>query len=304
MLGLSIDASSSSAYSSALNSYITFCTTHNFPLDPTEDTLSFFAVYMSTFIKPSSVNSYLSGICRELEPFFPYVRKNRKSILVSRTLTGCMRRYGTPTIRKDPLSVSDLRRIINSHQTPLSHDDLLFLAQLLTGYTALLRLGEMVFPDNKTLRDFRKVSQRHSVRLYHDHFAFFLPGHKADRFFEGNTIIVQCLSETVDPLPFFSKYLQSRDNYFPCHPHLWLRANGTVPTRSWFLKRLRRFCPQNFAGQSMRAGGATALALAGVQPNIIQAIGRWASSAFQIYIRKNPVILQAFLFRQPSSSHN
>ena len=33
-------------------------------------------------------------------------------------------------------------------------------------------------------------------------------------------------------------------------------------------------------------------------PHLIQAIGRWASPAFQIYIQKNPVLLQALLFRQ------
>ena len=46
----------------------------------------------------------------------------------------------------------------------------------------------------------------------------------------------------------------------------------------------------------MRAGGATSLAENGVPPHLIQAIGRWASSAFQIYIRKNAVLLQALLF--------
>src|SRR6202142_4793384 len=108
MLGFSMDASTSNTYTSALNSYITFCMAHHFPIDPTEDTLSFFVVYMSSFIKPSSVDSYLSGICRQLEPFFPNVRKNRKSLLVSRTLAGCMRRFGTPTRRKEPLPVADI----------------------------------------------------------------------------------------------------------------------------------------------------------------------------------------------------
>ena len=35
----------------------------------------------------------------------------------------------------------------------------------------------------------------------------------------------------------------------------------------------------------MRAGGATSLAEIGVPPQLIQAIGGWASIAFQIYIR-------------------
>ena len=50
----------------------------------------------------------------------------------------------------------------------------------------------------------------------------------------------------------------------------------------------------------MCAGGATSLAEAGVPPNIIQAVGRWALDTFQIYIRKNSVLLQAMLFRCPA----
>ena len=103
-LGYSLDTSSFGTYTSALNSYLTFCKLHNLPVDPTQDTLSFYVVFLSSHIKPDSVNSYLSGICRQLEPFFPDIRRNRNSMLVSRTLAGCMRRFGTPIKRKTPLS--------------------------------------------------------------------------------------------------------------------------------------------------------------------------------------------------------
>ena len=66
-LGYSLDASSFGAYTSALNSYLTFCNLHHLPVDPTPDTLSFYVVFLSTYIKPDSVNAYLSGICRQLE---------------------------------------------------------------------------------------------------------------------------------------------------------------------------------------------------------------------------------------------
>jgi hypothetical protein len=49
-------------------------------------------------------------------------------------------------------------------------------------------------------------------------------------------------------------------------------------------------------GQSVCAGGATSLAEAGVLPTVIQAIGKWPSPTSQIYIWKNPVVLQAMLF--------
>jgi hypothetical protein len=45
-LANNIDKTTLANYSSALNSYISFTTTHNFPIDPTPDTLSFFIVYM------------------------------------------------------------------------------------------------------------------------------------------------------------------------------------------------------------------------------------------------------------------
>jgi len=95
-------------------------------------------------------------------------------------------------------------------------------------------------------------------------------------------------------------YLQSRDRLFPIHPQLWLTSSGRVPTRHWFIKRLRSFFPKEIAGQSLRAGGATSLAEAGADLATIQAAGRWASKAFQIYIRKNPVLLHAVIFGRPA----
>ncbi len=74
-LGSAIDTTTLGPYNSALNSYITFCKLHNFPVQPTIDTMSYFIVFMSSHIKPESVSSYLSGICNRLENFFLDVRE-------------------------------------------------------------------------------------------------------------------------------------------------------------------------------------------------------------------------------------
>ncbi len=50
--------------------------------NPTEDTLSFFIIYMSYHIKLKSIDSYLSGICNQLEHYFPDVCAVHKSLLV------------------------------------------------------------------------------------------------------------------------------------------------------------------------------------------------------------------------------
>jgi hypothetical protein len=299
-LGYSLDTSSFGTYTSALNSYLTFCKLHNLPVDPTQDTLSFYVVFLSSHIKPDSVNSYLSGVCRQLEPFFPEIRRNRTSMLVSRTMAGCMRRFGTPVKRKTPLSHANLLFVLDSMVSSPSHDDLLFAAIMLTGFHALMRLGELVFPDKRELRNYRKISLRHSVSTLPHQYSFFLPSHKADRFFEGNIIIVQKTNKPTDPYHPFVQYLASRDSKFPLHPELWLTARGCVPTRNWFLSRLRIFFPKEIAGQSLRSGGATSLAEAGADFDTIQAAGRWSSDAFRIYIRKNPVVIHAILFGRPA----
>jgi hypothetical protein len=58
-LGYSLDSSSFGTYTSALNSYLTFCNLHHLPADPTPDTLSFYVVFLSSHINPRSVNSWL-----------------------------------------------------------------------------------------------------------------------------------------------------------------------------------------------------------------------------------------------------
>jgi hypothetical protein len=295
-LGQAIDTSTWKNYGSALNSYLTFVRLHDFPVEPTPDTLSFYIVFMCHHIRPKSVDTYLSGICQQLEPYFPSVRDVRKAMLCKRTLTGCKRLRGVPTIRKRALTMDDLCRVIQHYSTSHLHDDLLFVTQLITGFFALMRLGELVISDDKSIFDYRKITTRSSVSLSNDDYRFFLPGHKADKFFEGNIIIIQKHNIPVNPLYHFNKYLTSRDRLFPFSSDLWLRANGSRPSRSFFIRRLKLFFKSDVAGQSMRSGGATSLAENGVSPNLIQGIGRWSSSAFQIYIRKNPVLLQALLF--------
>ena len=239
-LGQSIDSSTWNNYSSALNSYLEFIKIHNLPVDPTPDTLSFFTVFMSFHIKPDSVDTYLSGICQQLEPYFPDIRKNRKSPLVQRTLEGCKRIRAIPTSRKRALTMDNLCYVVAYYADSTDHDDLLFVAQLLVGFFALMRLGELTYPDNKKLRNPLKVTKRTTVLISDDFFQFFLPGHKADKFFEGNMIVLSRLPQSqIDTYRHFQAYLMSRDKLFPLSSPLWLRRDGTIPTRSFFIRRLR-----------------------------------------------------------------
>src|SRR5258708_485115 len=95
-LGMAVEHSTAHTYTSAATSYITFCDLHSFPTEPTIERLCYYIVYMSHHIKPSSIKSYLSGICAELEPFYPDIHSIRTSKLVNHTLAGCTKLYGSP----------------------------------------------------------------------------------------------------------------------------------------------------------------------------------------------------------------
>ena len=303
-LGHSIDATTSRNYSSALNSYLDFVKKHQFDVEPTAETLSYYTVYLSHYIKPDSVDTYLSGICQQLEPIFPNVRLNRKAPLVRQTLDGCKQLKAVATTRKHALTIRDLITVIEHYSNSSDHDDLLFVAQIrvIVGFFALMRLGELTFPDDKTLHNPAKSSKRTSVTTENDSFKFFLPGHKADRFFEGNNIVLMKTTDGINVFQHFANYLNSRDHMYPFSSPLWIRKNGTVPTRRFFIEHLRQHFNRNIAGQSMRAGGATALAENGIPPSLIQAMGRWSSDTFRIYVRKNPVLIQAMIHSKSITS--
>jgi hypothetical protein len=235
-----------------------------------------------------------------LESFFPDVRKNRATPLVMRTLAGAKRHRGISTKRKSPLTVRDLQTVSDNLASSTHHDDLLFNTQLNTGFSGLLRLGELTSPDNTALRDYRKITMCFSLEWLQDAYAFWLPAHKTDTTFEGNRVVIKQITGAPDPFPIMRQYINSRDHLFPLLPQLWLKADGTVPLRSWFINRLRHYFGPDISGQSMHAGGATAMAEAGAEPILIKGTGRWSSSAFERYIRKNPVVLHALILARTS----
>jgi len=210
--------------------------------------------------------------------------------------------FPSSTSRKRPLTRSELADVSHQYSSSLLFDNSLFLILLLTGFHGLLRLGELTWPDKGNLQDYRKVVMRNSVCVDPKSFQFTLPGHKADRFFEGSLVLTQSTDLADDPFVPFVKYLSLRDCRFPFRAELWLKGDGTVPTRAWFLRLLQKHFQDNVGGHSLRAGGATALAEAGIPVHMIQAIGRWSSDAFQIYIRRHPVLLASLLYGSPSRS--
>ena len=132
--------------------------------------------------------------------------------------------------------------------------------------------------------------KRFDVEITQDGFRLLLPGHKGDRFFEGSTLQLFPSTTAYSAAHHFRQYLQVRDVRFRWLPDLWLREDGSPPTRRWFTSRLRQYFSADISGHSLRAGGATALAVAGIPDDRICFCGRWSSDSYQLYLRKNPSI--------------
>ena len=146
---------------------------------------------------------------------------------------------------KSALTLDNLRLVCDRFKHTTSHDDLLFVALLSTGFHGLLRLGKLTLLDNSSIRDWRKVTRRQSLVQCQNEFEFLLPAHKADRFFEGNQILIHVFSSSFDPVPIFFHYLFLRDCLFPAATPLWLTSKGEVPSQSFFLSRFHIYFPKH-----------------------------------------------------------
>ncbi|KAG2072455.1 hypothetical protein BDR04DRAFT_1013624 [Suillus decipiens] len=162
-LRFAIEPSTSMAYDSHLNLYITFCQFHHCPTNPTQDTLSYDIVWLSHNIEPQLVDNYLSGIANRLELLYPEVCNTRRSPLVSRTLQG---------------------------QKPVPYDDTLFLTMLVTGFETLQQLGELTWPDAIKLQTYRKVPLHHTIYSTSTSIQYSLPYQKNDSLRTGSTIVI------------------------------------------------------------------------------------------------------------------
>lgn len=133
---------------------------------------------MSHFIKPDSVNSYISGICNQLEYYFPNIRLHWKTPLIKCTMTSGKHMYGSPHRCQHTLTPADLETMMAHYPIP-SHDDLLFCSLLQTRFSALMCLRKLIDSDSPKLHDPHKTIQHSLVESTTNTFLYFSQGTKA-----------------------------------------------------------------------------------------------------------------------------
>lgn len=284
----SIENSTRSGYSTGARSYLNFCKAHNLSIRPTPITLARYIAYTSRSI--ASGTKYLTGARHFLLDEYPEFDASRSSALVHSVIAGSRKVRADPVRRKQPLRLEHLLAYEARFSSNTSFDDLLFLVILACCFFGCHRLGELVASTAGAF-DTRKTIKRSSLKVLSKYISYWLPYHKGDRFYAGTDILVSA-EEAFNPLRLMERYIALRDPRFGAHPELFVCEDGGPPTRSWFEKRFfsTTITRAQFGGHSIRAGRATHLASLGLSETIIQAMGRWSSEAWKIYIRDNPTV--------------
>jgi hypothetical protein len=283
----SIETSTAKNYRTGARDYIQFCIKHSLPLNPTPQTLSRYISYTSQFI--ASGPKYLSGARHFLRDLYPDFDDNRSSPLVQATIAGSKKLRADPVRRKLPLRPCHLLAFLERAHSTRDYDDFLFAVILSCSFYACHRIGELVIKNDRDLFDSHKIIKRSSFHISDTRAGYVLPYSKTDRFYRGTHILFA--SQTVaDPVLLLRGYVVRRDAFHGAKPALFIRRDGSLPTRSWFDVKFFSLLDRSFGGHSARAGGATFYSSLGLSEDIIQAIGRWTSQSWKIYIRDNPIV--------------
>jgi hypothetical protein len=283
----SIEKSTVKGYTTGARDYLNFCTAHSLSIDPTPQTLARYVSYTSRFI--ASGPKYLSGVRHFLADIYPDFDANRADPLVRSVIRGSKKIHADPISRKLPLRLHHLSTFVARAQASKSYDDLLFATLVSCGLYGCHRVGELVQKNDKSLFDWRKVIKRSSLIFSNGRVQYRLPYHKCDPFYHGTDILFTS-QEVADPVSLLASYMVLRDQLHGAATSLFLREDGSQPTRSWFEAKFFSVLDHSFGGHSLHAGGATFYASLGLSKDIIQALGRWSSAAWKIYIRENPII--------------
>ena len=298
-----IEQSTTRGYATGACDYVYFCLSHSLPIDPTPTTLARYIAYTSQFI--ASGPRYLSGARHFLSVLYPTFDANRAHPLVQATICGSRKVRADPVHRKLPLCPHHLAHFMRLAEASGLYDDLLFVVILSCGFYACHRIGELVQRNDRSLFDSRKVIKRASLTFSLRRAQYHLPYHKADPFFRGTTILLGS-HDVACPVQLLSSFVTRRDALHHGRSPLSLTEQGHHPTRQWFDRRFFSTFNRSFGGHSLRAGGATYFASLGLSEDIIQALGRWSSQAWKVYIHDNPTVraeLQLSSLRHsPSSS--
>ena len=266
------------------------------PVPVTETVLlRFVAALAADGLTSSTIKCYLSGVrhlqlsCGLGDPKvgdMATLQHILRGIKSSQAKSGARPRTRLPIT---PTILSRLRQVWERDRH--DHNSIMLWAACTTCFFGFLRSGEITTPTTHTfdpayhltLADV-SIDDPGNPKVVRVH----IKASKTDPFRKGVHVFLGHTSDQLCPVAALLAYMAIRGRI---PGPLFYMANGAFLTRDIFVQEVRKALgaagidQTKYSGHSFRIGAATTAAAAGIEDSTIKILGRWESSAYQLYVR-------------------
>ncbi len=281
-LAASVAPATTKVYAHDWSLFVTWCVQHGaVALPATPHTVARYLIDLSKDHKPATLTQHCSAIAGAHKAA-GYEEPPTRSILVHKTLSGIRRQQGVAPDAKAPLTVADIRAIMRGH-LPTGIKGTRDRALLLLGFAGAFRRSELVGIDVE------------HVEFVAEGMVVTLPRSKTDQEGVGRKVGIpfghNAATCPVDALMAWLEVagIDSGPVFrgVDRHGHIGGRLTGcgVALLVKHYVAAIGRD-PRAFSGHSLRAGHATAAALAGVEErDIMRQTGHRSTTMLRRYIR-------------------
>lgn len=290
--------STQKTYSSYLKSYLQFCCQYDIVPVPVEPiNIARYIAFLSFRLSASSISKYLTVI-RLLHIESGFANPLENNWLIKSVIRGMQRTKGTTVNKKMPITPNILLKIKGVINLSLQMD-VNFWAACLVGFFGMLRRSNFL-PQNKNSFDSSKHLRRMDVIKVPNGFVLKIRWSKTIQNKERvHWVPIPDLGDhPLCPSRALANALQYSQAAPPSGPvFVTFGKDGFVPlTANTFVAKLKQLLsavgvsPSQYAGHSLRRGGASWALQVGIPKEIIMIMGDWKSDAvFQYFSLSLPV---------------
>lgn len=282
-------------YKNAFEKWCKWCVSVKLPSFPaTEFHVSLYLIHLSDLRKSvSSINEVFYSISWAHKLAGVYNPCTSEFVLSVKE--GVIRTVGHTIHKKEPITPEILKQIVTKYGTTSSNlKDLRLVTMCLICYAGFLRFSELV------------NLKRSNIKFYSDHVNLNIEKSKTDIYREGKDVIISATNNYTCPVAMLSRYLllaniSEGSNDYIFRPISYcsksktyrLRKSGILSyttAREILLSALSSIGLEKsrYCLHSLRSGGVTAAASAGVDDRLFKKHGRWKSdSAKDGYVKES-----------------
>jgi integrase len=302
LMSSALKPSTKKTYSCAQQKFIEFCKKYEFiPMPVTESTLLLYVAYLfDQGFKGSSIRVYISAI-RSMHVYsgFDYpTNMVRLQLSIKGAVT-----ESAPPVRKLPITYSVLSKMLATLRGRF--DAKMLYAVMTLAFFGCFRASELCVMDGKVFDESSNLSYHDLVmNIKERNLCIFLKKSKSDVNSQGTSIYIGYSGTKTCAYCRMLDYLLYRPTIHPKTENspLFVNFHGEPLRKDYFVSTTRMalslagFNPSKFSGHSYRAGAATTAGDRGFEEWELKMMGRWKSSAYNLYLR-NPKVVASFAER-------